>query len=382
MTSRKPGWTVLVGAACSLATARAVATQTTGTIDVGVATVRYDGFLSSGAASLTPAVRWERPSGTLSARGTYLLFQSGNRSLDGLVAGSWLTAPARRWRGELVASAGASNYVRFATFWHAIAEARIHLLDANRGIWMGGSGGRTSFGGPSRPVARAALGAWARRGVVTLTVSAGRSFVGDTAYSDLESTAWMRRGRLEIDALIGARLWSHGGGHGVYGEATVARALGPSAALLISGGRYPTDPVRGTIAGRYLRAAVRFVGAAVRPLVPHNPTPAVPYAGANSGTGSAAARLAVRPDGGGVVRVGVHAPEASLVELAGDFTDWQPVVLTRTPGAGGMWEVLLPIASGVHRLDIRINGGAWIVPIGARRAADDFGGEVGIIVVP
>src|SRR5438034_362817 len=48
----------------------------------------------------------------------------------------------------------------------------------------------------------------------------------------------------------------------------------------------------------------------------------------------------------------------------------------------GLWEVVLPITSGVHRVDVRIDGAAWIVPAGTTRAPDDYGGEVGIFVVP
>src|SRR2546426_1099088 len=124
--------------------------------------------MASGAASLTPAVRWESPRGTVSARGTYLRFESGHRSLQGLVTGSIFTPATSRWRGELAASAGASSYADFASFCHAIAEARVHLLGEDRGAWIGGTAARTSYGGPARPVAAAAVRAWAPRGAVTL----------------------------------------------------------------------------------------------------------------------------------------------------------------------------------------------------------------------
>ena len=48
----------------------------------------------------------------------------------------------------------------------------------------------------------------------------------------------------------------------------------------------------------------------------------------------------------------------------------------------GMWETVLPIPSGLHRLNVRIDGGAWIVPAGLSRAADDYGDDVGILAVP
>jgi len=68
------------------------------------------------------------------------------------------------------------------------------------------------------------------------------------------------------------------------------------------------------------------------------------------------------------------------VEVAGDFTDWQPVTLRRT--SDNMWESVLHIPSGVHRVNVRIDGGKWIAPVGTARAEDEFGGDVGIVAVP
>src|SRR5256886_5569031 len=179
-------WVGSVAAAWSLLGARAPAAQATGTVDVGLSSVRYDGFLPSAAASVSPAVRWEQPTGTLTARGTYLRFESGHRSLQGLVAGSLLIRPpVRRWRGEIGASLGASRYLDFASFWHATADARLHILGADRGVWIGGTGGRTSFGSGARPVAGAALGGWARGLPGMLAAAAAPPFVGGTPYSGL-----------------------------------------------------------------------------------------------------------------------------------------------------------------------------------------------------
>ncbi len=380
MTSGKPAWAVLVGAACSLSITRAVATQTTGTVDVGISTVRYDGFFASGAASLTPAVRWESPRGMVSARGTYLRFESGHRSLQGLVIGSIFTPATGRWRAELAASAGASSYADFASFWHAIAEARVHVLGDNRGAWIGGTAGRTSYGAPARPVAAAAIGAWARRGELTLLGSASRTFVGDTAYTDLASTVRARRGSIELEADLGARVWSHGGGHGVYGEVNATLPLGERTGLVVAGGRYPTDPIRGSIAGRYLGVALRLRRASLRSPVARDPRAPLEPAPANGGSSATVTRLEIKPHTGGGVRIVVHAAGAMLVEVAGDFTDWQPLGLGHTEE--DTWEAVLKIPSGVHRVDVRVDGGNWLVPAGTTRAADDFGGEAGIFVVP
>src|SRR5439155_360406 len=81
-------------AATSVVGVRPSAAQTTAAVDVGVSTVRYDGFLPSAAGSLTPALTWERPGAVVTARGTYLRFESGRRSLQGLIAASLFTPPS------------------------------------------------------------------------------------------------------------------------------------------------------------------------------------------------------------------------------------------------------------------------------------------------
>jgi len=375
-------WTASLAAATSLFVARTPAAQTTGTVDIGVSTVRYDGFLRSGAASLTPTLTWERPGSAVTVRGTYLRFESGRRSLQGLVAASFFTRSLlpHPWRGELSVSAGGSSYAQFASFWHATGEARLHFVEGGRGAWIGGTGGRTSYGRAPRPVAAVGAGVWVRRSWVTVAASATRSIVGDTAYSDIGSTAHASRGRFELDGTVAARVSSRGAGHGVYGEASAAFALGERAALFVSGGRYPTDPVSGSVAGRYVSAGLRLRTTLLRPRA--NRDPQLPSRSLASGDGGAGftAHLQVQPTPDGCARVVVHALAVATVEVAGDFTDWQPVTLRRT--SDNIWESVLHIPSGVHRVNVRIDGGKWIAPAGTARAEDEFGGDVGIVAVP
>ena len=362
---------------------RAPAAQTTGTIDVGASTVRYDGFLPSAAGSLTPALTWERPGAVVTARGTYLRFESGRRSLQGLVAASFFTPPSllpHRWRGELSISAGGSSYAHFASFWHATGEARLHFIEGGRGAWIGGTGGRTSYGQAARPVAVVGAGVWMRRSGVTVAASATRSIVGDTAYSDIGSTAHASRGRFELDGMLAARVSSHGAGHGVYGEASATFTLGERVALFASGGRYPTDPVSGSVAGRYVSAGLRLRTALLRPRDRSGPGLPSRSLASGDGGGGFTAQLEVQPTPEGSARVVVRAPAAATVEVAGDFTDWQPVALRRT--GADVWETVLHIPRGVHRVNLRIDGGTWTAPAGAAHAEDEFGGEVGIVTVP
>lgn len=369
----------VVGATCALAPVRA-RSQSTGTVDLGVSAVRYDGFLFSSATSLTPAFQWEGSGGQVSARGTYLRFQSGHRSLQGFVTGSLFTRAARRWRGEFSVGADASSYATFASFWTTVAEARLHFLDGNRGAWIGAAGGETSFGSSPRPVAGPMIGVWARQWAVTLTASAGRVFVGDTAYSDLEFTARTRRGALELAGTIGARVWSRGGGHGVFSEGSAVLLLGQRTAMVISGGRNPTDPMSGTVAARYVTAALRLQTATLGQRAARDPPVFVPSARSNGESAARAARLEVQHGPHNTLRLVVRAPAASVVEIIADFTDWRPVPLYR--GATGAWEVVLEIPSGMHRIEVRLDGGGWIVPAGTTPVEDDFGGEIGVFAVP
>jgi hypothetical protein len=75
----------------------------------------------------------------------------------------------------------------------------------------------------------------------------------------------------------------------------------------------------------------------------------------------------------------IQAADAEAVELAGDFTDWKPVTLQ--PWGRDGWRAFLPIAPGLHRLAIRVDGGAWQAPPGTRPIISEFGGEVAEVAV-
>lgn len=380
----------LIGLACGAALPVAQA-QVTPALDAGVSYVEYDGFLPSGAAAVAPSVRWDHPRGRgfVSARGTYLLFESGNRSLDASMRGSWFTPIARGWRGELGAGLGASDYAGLAHFSHGIVDARVHVTDRNRGGWVSTSVGRSSFGAGPRPVAVLALGVWLLKPAVAMHASLDRSFVGDTAYSDVRSSARLQRNGITLEGTFGARIFSNGAGQGFYGEASAMVALGRGTALVVAGGRYPTDVITGSIAGRYVSAGFRVGGSALsirRPAPVARPRPPLPHSssGADGTALPAEARLEItpgeRPDD--AVRLTLHAPGAGAVEITGDFTDWQPIALLRSATNRDAWQGSFRIAPGMHRINVRRDGGPWMAPTGTVRSADDFDGEVGVFLVP
>jgi hypothetical protein len=371
--------TLLAATFLLLSAPRSSIAQAKATVDLGASVVRYDGFEVSNAATITPTFDWYGHRGALNARGTLLRFESGNRSVQGSVVGSLFARPANGWRIETSATAGASSYADFASFWHALGELRIHREISRGGVWIAATGGRTAFGSPSdaRPVFAASLSAFQRRSPsFALLLTAGRAFVGDTQYSDIGMTARGQYGKIVLETILGDRVWSQGAGHGFYGEASASLPFADRWALVLSGGRYPSDPIRGSIAGRYLSAALRF-----RIPSPARPVPPVPtrHAGTTDDP-PPSTTLTVVPESSGQTRLVLRAPPATLVEIAGDFTDWQPVSLSRT--AGGSWEVVLPMAKGVHQVNMRIDGGPWTAPGGTTRLAGDYGDEVGTFIVP
>jgi hypothetical protein len=105
----------------------------------------------------------------------------------------------------------------------------------------------------------------------------------------------------------------------------------------------------------------RPVGAGRRRIVPTGPT------------------LALLGGAAGNQRIVVLAPGASTVELMADFTGWEPVALGRRDDG---FALELPIAPGTHRVAIRVNGGPWMVPSNMPAIDDDFGGRVGLVVIP
>ena len=320
------------------------------------------------------------PTASFTARGTWLGFESGNASVQGLLAGSVFSRTYGSWRGELAATAGASSYEGLASFAHVLARARVHLLRPRGGAWFAATLGQASYDARGHDVVSAAAGVWrgARRMNVTLAVSGTR--VADTAYADLEASLFWQAGRLAIESSVGAR-GGHGGGQGVYGEAVATLAFSRSFATTVGMGRYPTDPVRGSVAGRYVSLGVRVTGFTPRPsprVVPIAAPPPVVAAAAGTNGHLHTAVATIQVESAGAVLM-IRAPGAATVEVMGDFTDWEPVMLTR---AGDAWRLPTPLASGPRRLNVRVDGGPWSVPAGATLERDDYGTAVGLLVVP
>ena len=347
--------------------------------------VQYDGFLTSGAATLTPALRFDTPNLSFGGQGSWTVFESGNSILQATAAAAWIAPAARRWRFELSGSAGISRYADQAAFGHALTRGRLHVFAANTGGWIGATTG-ASFDGSTETPVELAIGGWSVRDGVALVGSLSATWLGNDRHLDLGGAARWTMRRVELETRLGMRPFANSAGRvgdaltGLWGEVSALVPLRSHVALNLSAGSYPSDPVRGVLGAKYATAGLRIDFASREQLPALTIPPAILAAVQKyreSGS-TAAARIEILSTGGSHV-VRVYAAGAQSVELMGDFTDWTTTALTRA--GEDTWELRIELTPGVHRLNVRINGGAWLVPDGARPEQGEFGDAVGVIVV-
>ena len=344
--------------------------------------IEYDGFLASGAGVLAPAIRFDSRRLSFGGQGSWTVFESGNTVLQGTAAAAWLARASGAWRLELSGSTGISQYADEPLEGHFLIGGRVHAFAATTGGWLGLTTGAASGDREGMPV-EAVVAGWSVFNRVSLVGSVTGTVHGSLRYVDLLGALRWTASRVLLEARAGLRPYFQDveipsdEQEGGYGEVTAAISLTPSLALTLSGGSYPSDAVRRVLGATYISAGLQLrTFARPRRAVPGYTTGilkgrAVPIE-------EVAPRLEV--EGTGELRtLRVHAAGARSVELMGDFTDWLSVRLVER--TTGVWETSIPIPQGVHRVNLRVDGGDWVVPGGARVERNEFGGVVGVIVV-
>lgn len=361
---------------------RAAAQRVTSSLDVQGTRLQYADTVDATATGLTPAVRLDWKYGLLSASGTYAQLSSA-WSADGSVNGALFTPSRGPLSAELAGTAGGSTHQDGTHTGMMIGMGRLHLDGESSGLWIGAGGGATSDGFVWRGVRKGEAGAWLSNGPASLTLTAEPTVVDDSIrYTDMTAEAGWRAGRLELGAVGGAR----GGAHlpsvasnaTAWGSVRAVVWLAPRVALLGSAGTYPVDYTQGFPGGRFASIGVRLS------LTPHGravsegepDAPPVPVAPAPVG-GVSGVQL-VPGSRGRLLRV--LAPGARAVEVNGDFTGWTPRALV--PAGQGWFTLTAPIASGTYQMNVRVDGGSWVVPPSLTVVRDEFGGSSGVLVVP
>jgi cytochrome c5 len=203
---------------------------------------------------------------------------------------------------------------------------------------------------------------------------------------DLEGAARWTSPRFELEARAGGRAVGSGvledgtTENRLWAEASATMRIAPRFSFLVSGGSYPSDPVRRALGAKYASAGIRVAfGGADRsePMTVPAQLLAAVRAHEKASTSPAARLEIVRTGEMHVLRV--HAASANNIDVTGDFTDWEPRSMKKT--GDGVWEIEISLPPGVHRLNIRIDEGEWLVPAGARPEQGDFGGMVGVVVI-
>lgn len=346
-------------------------------LDLGGVALRYADTLNAGAATITPRVGVEWARGVADATGTYSQFTSGGWSTQGALSGSLFAPTALGFLAELAGLAGGSAHHDGTRTGQVLVNGRLHFMRPTGEVFLGGGGGRTWVGGGSRSVLLGELGASTTLSDVGATLTASPAIVEDSIqYMDAQLALSWTRDRLDLGALLGTRLGDQltflGGTSRSWGNLSAVARMTPRFALVASGGTYPIDPTQGFPGGRFVSVSVRMALRRAREAVPLNTTQ--PELGAITVISFTAETIRA-----GVVTLKVNAPEARSVEVAGDFTNWSPVALESA--SGGLWSVTLPIKQGKYQMNLRLDGGKWVVPPGLLPMLDEFGGSVGLLVV-
>ena len=349
------------------------AQRTAPSVEVSGLGVWYADTVRSAGASVSPALRVDWANATLNASGTFSRLGQGATSLQGTIAPSIFSPSYGSLSFEGAASLGGSSHHDGTRTGQMLGIARAHLMRGNAGGWLGGGMGRTWDGDVWRSVRQTEVGAWTVRDGINLLATVTPVKVDTLRYTDFQVALHAPALRtFELGVSGGARTGSVGAAVGgtsrAWASVTGTAWVSSRVAIVASAGNYPVDLTQGYPGGRFVTLALRLGAREVAesseaPVTGDGSTPAFEVRAATQGTR--------------VFRF--NAPSARTVEVSGDFTKWQPVALTRE--TTGWWSVTLPVSTGTHQINVRVDGGAWIAPPGLLTSRDEFGGVVGILVV-
>jgi Glycogen recognition site of AMP-activated protein kinase len=353
------------------------------TLDVGVVSLRYADSLSVSAATLTPDIRMEWARAVAQATGTFSQFKGGGWSAQGTASGSVFTTLKRGFLGELAGIGGGSAHHDGTRTGQAIANIRVHAMRVRTGIFSGVGGGSTWDGGSWRRLLLGEIGAWIQGSPGTALLTITPVAVNDSIrYLDGQLALSRTGKRFDLSALAGARAGSQNPSVDTrtraWGSLSAVAWVIPRLALVASGGTYPVDPTQGFPGGRFVSVSVRLATSGVRPgrtipdpVATTEPLLSEPLTGLES--------FSVHRQTPDTLVLRVSAPGAQLVEVTGDFSGWSPVPMKEREG--GTWEAGFSLPPGQYQMNLRVDGGNWVVPPGLLSLKDEFGGSVGLLVI-
>ena len=375
-----------IAAAAGFLSAASLRAQTvTASVDLTASNTQYGNSFSGNSFAVSPAVHVDAPLSTLDAGATYSTL-AGSWSTQGNAGASLFTPRFSNLMGELAGYASGSangDGTHTGTFSGML---RGHVLNQSAGAWIGAGGGRVWDGAFWRNLIQGEAGAWTNIPYGTLTAVVTPSKLGDTIkYTDAEGTLSVFHDRLGVDLDAGFRAGSSlpivGGDSKVWGSANLSYWVTQSVAFIVGGGTYPVNFGQGFPGGRYVSAGIRIGRIPASRSSDASITDIAPTPSSDVRADNSAPAMSV---GFGFspyrATFFVTAPGATSVEVAGDFSNWEPVALSRA--SDGRWTRTLPMQPGIYEMNYRVNGGPWLTPPGFVTKKDEFGQSVGILVVP
>lgn len=337
-------------------------------MDLSASRISYDSLAPLDAPAVSLLAEWQRPSlfarmsgGATRFRGRGWSVQGG-ASLAGWLAPFGALSPVRL---ELGGAARGSHHSSGFDSGVATLAGRVHVVGARSGAWagMGVSAAKNSYDSASVGVLAPEVGAWMQSSWVRAMVSYQQARVGGDWYPEADVSLTFTRGALDLSLYGGAREWpgDPGAGDELWGGASAAYWVTPHVAVTVSGGKYAWDVVQGLPGGDFISLGVRLTPRRSRP-IPLLATAPIVYTSEDVRSGGVAFDL-----------------DADRVEIAGDWTGWQPVAMARD--VSGRWILPADLAPGTYRFNLRIDGGEWTVPDGFVTIDDGFGGTVGLLIV-
>lgn len=354
-------------------------------IDVSGTNVWYADSLRSAGTSITPAVQLDWTRATIDGFATISQLGSGGFSMQGGVSPSVFTPNVGPFTAELAGSFGGSEHQDGTHTGQALGLARVYYMNAGAGAWIGGGAGRTWDGVVWRNVRQGEAGAWVERNGITALATLSPVIAQDTIhYTDAQGAVRYAVRFVELGVTAGARSGSVGAAVGgtsrAWGSISVLTWLTPRLALVGDAGTYPVDLTQGYPGGRFVTVSLRIGSRDARTAAMRESADDNPIARAADQTKAAGVEsFSVRTVRGTTRELRVYAPSAESVEINADFTQWQPLMLTRA--GGGWWSATRPIAPGTYQLNVRVNGGPWLAPPGLLTTTDEFGGIVGLLTI-
>jgi hypothetical protein len=378
---------------------RELSAQLVSRLEAGAVSSSTAGLVPASAISLTPDLRYSGHALDFSARGSAWLNGSAWQLADADVSGSWSSPVVHHLGAQLVANASRAYYDPVNQNEQIEARARVHLVFSQQGgLWLESGVARPWRVAVVSSVDVAGAGAWAQVGGATLTgtytnfaftrLASATDSTGtlqsctaqannsgclrQSHFSDVQGSVHWEKAFLELSAQSGYRF---GDAADVtpdsrrWASASAVIWFASDVALVVGGGRQPSNPARGLPARNYANLGVMFSA------WPSPTAGAVPI----EARASAISRFDIAQAGLSLERVQVHIAGVQNVEVMGDFTDWQPVEMVQR--GRDLWEALLPIGPGVHQLNVRVDGGKWLPPPGTPTMRDGFNGEVGVLVM-